>query len=93
MAERFLPARSGGGGEYGYQWWLETDPVTVWTAMGFAGQVISVVPEQRTVVVTHCRWRDLGRPSAEQVGEVHGFIRERLAPFLLPELADSAAGR
>ena len=73
-------------GSYGYQWWLEREPTVVWSALGFAGQVISVVPAENTVIVANCRWRGLGRPSAEQSTEVYRFIGDRLAPYLAPEL-------
>ena len=76
----------GGGGHYGYQWWIDgTGPFAIVAAQGFAGQSIGVAPAKHAMVVTHCRWRGLDRPSAEQSNEVGAFVRERVAPFLVPE--------
>ncbi len=78
----------GEGRHYGYQWWIDaTGPDVAFAALGFRGQVIVVVPASRLVVVTNGRWRGVGRPAAEQSREVHRFIGDRLAPFLVPGYA------
>ena len=56
--------------------------------MGYAGQVLVVVPDYRTIAVANCRWRGLDRSPGDQQLEVVNFVQRQLAPFIVPELAE-----
>lgn len=73
---------------YGYQWWLElSETVRMWMALGYAGQTLSVLPEEKLVILTSCRWRSLSRSPEAQSEDVHRFLSDRVGPFLIPRLA------
>jgi CubicO group peptidase (beta-lactamase class C family) len=41
---------------YGYQWWIETrDGLEIWSARGFGGQFIFIIPEQEMVIVMNAQ--------------------------------------
>ncbi len=83
----------GGDMSYGYQWWVVEDgPITAWMALGYAGQMLLVLPDVDAVVVSNCQWRGLGRSPAEQSSEVQRFVQRELGPLLAPELADELSG-
>ena len=76
------------GVDYGYHWWIDRSESTrIWLGLGYAGQTLIVFPEEKVVLQTACRWRSLGRSPSAQSEEVHRFLRDRVAPFLVPELA------
>ncbi len=79
-----------GDTHYGYQWWISvSERAVAWTALGHAGQLIAVFPDSDVVIVANSRWQGLNRPASDQINEVLSFIRDRLAPFLIPDLARS----
>jgi CubicO group peptidase (beta-lactamase class C family) len=57
----------GGGGMYGYQWWIK-EPLRIHSfyGKGYGGQTLYVVPELDLVVVTAVAGTDVNRPGDQQ---------------------------
>jgi CubicO group peptidase (beta-lactamase class C family) len=57
-----VSTRSGYGGDgYGYQWWVtKAGPDDAYAAVGYAGQLIEVVPARQLVVVFATEWLAAG---------------------------------
>lgn len=84
--------QSDGELHYGYQWWLLPEgPIRAWLALGYAGQTLVVLPEAALVVQANCRWRSIGRTPTEQSREVQLFLRDRVLPFVAPEVGSFRA--
>ncbi len=58
----------GGGGMYGYQWWIK-EPLGMHSfyGNGYGGQTLYVVPELDLVVVTAVAGTDVNRPGDQQL--------------------------
>ncbi len=69
---------------YSLHWWVSTvEGKEIWMARGYAGQNIAIVPELDLVMVTHCRWRNIGRSPVEQQQELGRFLENSLAPLVM----------
>ena len=84
------PGRTDGG--YGYGWWIENaDGAPGYSAMGFGGQVIEVVPERRLVVVVSTdfdltNFTDYGIPGSD----IAAFVDKEIAPALRDSTSTAA---
>jgi CubicO group peptidase (beta-lactamase class C family) len=57
----------GGGGEYGYQWWIKAPyGIPAYYGNGYGGQTLYVVPDLDLVVVTGVAGTDVDRPDLQQ---------------------------
>ncbi len=65
-----LPGANG----YGYYWWRrKTNGHQAFVASGYGGQLICVIPDLKTVIVTTCFANDKNRGRSE-IKRLHGFI-------------------
>lgn len=65
-----LPGANG----YGYFWWRRvTNGHQAYVASGFGGQLICIIPDLKTVIVTTCFVDDKNRGRSE-IKRLHGFI-------------------
>ena len=57
----------GGGGRYGYQWWIK-EPLGIhaYYGNGYGGQTLYAVPALDLVVVTGVAGTDVNRPDEQQ---------------------------
>jgi CubicO group peptidase (beta-lactamase class C family) len=61
------PANPNWNAGYGYQWWrLDRDGIEVWAGLGYGGQYLLVLPEQRIVAVANS-WNVFG-PNNQVLG-------------------------
>lgn len=59
---------------YGYLWWIEENAAaTAYTAWGYGGQYIYVVPEKDLIIVTTTNWRGLSSDGGPAPLEQAGF--------------------
>ena len=72
-----LPGANG----YGYYWWRRvTNGHQAFVASGYGGQLICVIPDLKTVIVTTCFVNDKNRGRSE-IKRLHGFIDKIVGTF------------
>ena len=74
---------TGEGNRYGFQWWVEDDPVPLVVASGYGGQTLAVAPDHDLVVVATAAWNIPADAAGRQAERIVRYLRERLAPALL----------
>ena len=64
------------GTQYGFQWWIEDEPVRLAVASGYGGQTLAIAPEIDLVVVATGAWNIPAEDAERQAGRIVGFLRD-----------------